>query len=194
MRNIFNILLLVLIAFLAYLVYANIKEPIAFQSEKQKRKEAVTSKLEQIRKSQEMYRDITGEFAGSFDSLAYVLKTDSIKFENIVEDPEDPSNVDKFKTIVTYSSALDSIRSLGINPDSLKYIPYTDGLTFNIEADTMTYQKTLVSVVEVGTKWKTFMGDYADKKYMKYDQSYDPDRYMKFGDLSKPNLGGNWER
>ncbi len=194
MRTIFNILLVLIIGLLAYLLYANIKEPIAFQAEKQKRKEAVTSKLDIIRKCQEMCRDITGGFANSFDSLQYVLENDSFKFENIIVDPDDPSNTDLFQTIVTYSMAKDSIDKLGWNLDSLRYIPFTDGQTFNIQADTLTYQKTLVSVVEVGTKWKNFMGDYGDTRFMKYDQSYDPNKTIKFGDMSKPNLGGNWER
>ena len=194
MRNIFNILLLVLIAFLGYLLYANIKEPIAFQAEKKTRKGAVTAQLEKIRKTQEMYRDITGEFANDFDTLAHVLRTDSFKFENIVVDPEDPSNSALFERIVSYSMAIDSVNALGFNLDSLKYVPFTDGGVFTIHADTLTYQKTLVSVVEVGTKWKNFMGEFADAKYQKYDQSYDPNRMIKFGDLSKPNLGGNWER
>ncbi len=194
MRNIFNVILILLIAFLAYLLYANVKEPIAFQAEKKLRKDAVTAQLDKIRKSQEMFRGITGEFAKDFDTLAYVLKNDSFKIENIVEDPSDPSNTELFKTIVSYIYAKDSVETLGFNLDSIKYIPYTDGGIFNMEADTLTYQKTLVSVVEVGTKWKNFMGEYADPKFQKYDQSYDPNKTIKFGDLSKPNLGGNWER
>ncbi|NNE27785.1 MAG: hypothetical protein HKN09_13145 [Saprospiraceae bacterium] len=58
----------------------------------------------------------------------------------------------------------------------------------------MTYQSTLVSVVEVGTRWKEFMGEYGSIRYAKYDNSYDPNRMLKFGDMSAPNLTGNWER
>ena len=78
--------------------------------------------------------------------------------------------------------------------DSLRYVPYTDGKAFEIAADTMTYQSTLVNIVEVGTRWKNFMGKYASTNYSKYDNSYDPNRMLKFGDMNAPNLAGNWER
>ena len=38
------------------------------------------------------------------------------------------------------------------------------------------------------------MGKYADPKYAKYDQSYEPAKRIKFGDLNKPNISGSWDR
>lgn len=194
MRQIFNILIILLVVLLAYMLYSSIKEPIQFEAAKSKRQLAVTDKLEDIRRVQEIYRNITGKFANSFDSLSIVMKNDSIPFVMLTEDPEDPTNADKFQRVVTYSPAIDSIRSLDINLDSLRYVPYSDGSKFDIDADTITYQSTLVNVVEVGTTYKEFMGKYATKKYSKYDQSYDPNKRIKFGDMSKPNLSGSWDR
>jgi hypothetical protein len=194
MRLIINIVLAVLIALLGYMLYNAILEPIKFQEVKAKRGIVVQDKLKSIRTAQEMYRTITGNFAGSFDSLAIVLKSDSIPFIKLESDPEDPENEDKFKKVITYSAAIDSIRKLGIVLDSLKYVPYTgNGVEFAISADTMTYQSTLVSVVEVGTPWKSFMGQYGNTSYQKYDHTYDPNKKLKFGDLGKPSLSGNWE-
>lgn len=194
MKLIISLVLAVVIGFLAYLLYLNIREPIAFQEVKNAREDVVVAKLKEIRTAQEIYRDITGEFANSFDSLAYILKNDSITFENIMGDPDDPSNSTFIRTI-TKTPAIDSIRALGINLDSLRYVPFADdGTTFEIAADTMTYQSTLVTVVEVGTQWKNFMGDYASIKYSKYDNSYNPNKSLKFGDMNAPNLTGNWER
>ena len=193
MKLIISLVLAAVIGFLGYLLYLNIREPIAFQQVKNSREDVVVDKLKEIRTAQEIYRDITGMFAGDFDSLAYVLKTDSITFENIMGDPDDPTNSNFIRTI-TKTPAIDSIRSLGINLDSLRYIPFTEGEQFNISADTMTYQSTLVNVVEVGTRWKTFMGRYGSGKYSKYDNSYNPNKMLKFGDMNAPNLTGNWER
>ncbi len=194
MKYIINIVIVALIAFLGYMLYNAISEPIKFQAEKQKRSRAVGDRLKEIRTAQEIYRDIKGDFAGSFDSLSYVLKNDSIPFIRLESDPEDPENEEKFTKIITYSSAKDSIRSLGINVDSLRYVPFASmGTEFEIDADTLTYQSTLVNVVEVGTKWRSFMGKYADPGYSKYDHTYDPNKKMKFGDLGKPSLSGNWE-
>lgn len=194
MRIVVNIILVLLIALLAYMLYSSIKEPIAFGEAKDYRKGKVVNKLETIRRAQEIYRGITGEFASSFEDLANTLTNDSIPFEKIIGDPDDPTNADKFQRFVTYTPAIDSIRALGINLDSLRYIPFGGGKSFEIAADTIEYQKTTVSVVEVGTKWKNFMGKYADPKYGKYDSRYDPNKTIKFGDMFKPNISGNWER
>ena len=73
-------------------------------------------------------------------------------------------------------------------------MPYTTGDVYTIAADTLTYQSTLVNVVEVSTRWKNFMGEYANPRFMKYDNSYDPNKTIKFGDMNAPNLAGNWSR
>lgn len=194
MRYVINIFLTFLIILLAYMLYSSIKEPIAFGEAKEYRKSKVVNKLETIRKAQEIYRSITGEFASSFEQLKDTLTLDSIPFEKIIGDPDDPTNADKFQRFVTYTPAIDTIKALKINLDSLRYIPFSNGMSFDIAADTIEYQKTTVSVVEVGTKWKNFMGKYADPKYGKYDSRYDPNKTIKFGDMMKPNISGNWER
>lgn len=194
MRHLLNLIIFALVCLLGYMLYSSIKEPIKFQAEKTKRETKVISQLEHIRNAQEMYRKITGKFAGSFDSLAIVLKNDSIPTVILEEDPEFPGDPDKFIRTTTYSAAIDSVRSLGMNLDSLRYIPYAGGATFDIAADTLTYQSTLVNVVEVGTKYNKFMGPYADARFSKYDQSYDPNKIIKFGDLNKPNISGSWDR
>lgn len=195
MKAIINVILVLVIALLAFMLYNAIKEPIAFAEAKAAKKEVVVQKLQTIRRAQEVYRTITGKFASSFDSLAYVLNTGQIPTIKLVEDPEDPTNPDKFTKTTTYTPAKDSIRSFGItNADSLRYVPFAGGIQFEISADTLTYQQTLVSVTEVGTQWKNFMGIFADPKYSKYDAGYEPNATIKFGDMNKPNLAGNWER
>lgn len=194
MKILINLVLVALIAFLSYLLYANIQEPIKFRNEKEARLEKVTARLEQIRSSQEIFQNITGKFANDFDTLALVLKNDSIPFVKMSDDPKFPGDPEHFIKEITYSMAIDTINKLGINLDSLKFVPFGQGKKYSIEADTMTYQKTLVQVVEVGTRWKDFMGKYADAKYSKYDKSYKPNAMVKFGDLNKPSLAGSWGR
>lgn len=194
MKNVFKILVYLLAVLLGYILYSSIKEPIKFQAAKEARKAVVVKQLEDIRTSQEIYRSITGNFSGDFDSLSYVLKTGKIPFLVLTEDPEFPGDPEKIIRDTTYSSALDSLIAMGINLDSIRYVPFSGGKSFDIAADTLTYQSTLVNVVEVGTYYKEFMGKYADPKYGKYDQSYDPNKRIKFGDLSKPNISGSWAR
>jgi len=194
MKYLINLLLLLAIIGLGYLLYSGINQPIAFKAEMDKRKSAVADKLTSIRDCQEMYRAIHNRFAPSFDSLEYVLRNDSIPFIQVFEDPEDPTNEDKYVYKTIYSSAIDSLTAMGISLDSLRYVPYAPrGTEFEFYADTLTYQKTLVSVTEVGTRWKNFMGKYADPSYARYDKSYNPEKMIKFGDQNSPNLSGNWE-
>lgn len=193
MKVIANIVLILLIALLGYMLFNSIKEPIAFQEGKNLRASAVSNKLTDIRKTQEIYKSITGSYAGSFDLLVNTLRNDSIPFEKILGDPDDPTNADKFIREITLVPAIDSIRAMKINLDSLRYIPFTAGKTFDIQADTIEYQSTQVNVVQVGTKWKEFMGPFADKRFAKYDKSYDPEKLFKFGDMGSPSLSGNWE-
>ena len=199
MRLIINLILIAVVAALGYLLFFGIKEPIAFGDAKKERLAAVTDRLKQVRYAQEFHRDITGKFANSFDSLIHVLRTDSFTLVKIIGNPDDPNG--EFRRIETKKSAIDSLTYLYNDPkskvkivlDSLPFVPYSGGARFSIQADTLTYQKTLVNVTEVGTQWKVFMGKYGDRRYQRYDNLYFPENMVKFGDMSGPNLGGNWE-
>jgi type II secretory pathway pseudopilin PulG len=189
MRIVINLVLVLIIAALAYLLIDSIREPIQFQSEREKRESAVEFKLEQIRTAQESFRDITGEFAPTFDTLQQVLRNENFAIVSIVGDIDNDEEI-TYDTL--FVPAADSISKLGIVLDSLPYIPYTNGERFDIRADTMTYQAILVHVTQVSTTRDKFMGKFADPRYKRYDDTYDPTGVIKFGDMSKPSLAGNW--
>lgn len=195
MRLIINLILLAIVAALIYLLVQSISEPIAFKAEKDKRENAVVDKLMQVRQAQEIYRSVhNGSFAGSWSDLKTTLKTGRIPFISVIGDPDDPNFTGVITYDTSYIAAADSVRSLGWSIDSLQYVPYGGGKSFNIQADTLSYQKTLVDVVEVGISRKDFMGKFGDEKFRRYDVSYDPNTVIKFGDMNKPNISGNWER
>jgi len=195
MRSILNVALVFVAIVLAYWLYSSIREPIAFKAEKEKRQEAVISTLKKIQIAQDVYRLVTGKYAPNFDTLSYVIKNGQIENVKLEADPSDPTNQDKFIRSVSYRPALDSLYNLvgsKFSVDSLRYIPMTEGKMFDIAADTLRYQNTLVQVVQVGTRYKEFMGEFADPRYRKYDAFYDPDKQIKFGDMNSPNTNGNW--
>ena len=193
MRILINLILIAIVAFLVWFLIGSIREPIAFKSEKERRDQAVIGQLMEIREMQELFRNIKGGFAPNWDSLKKVLTTDSFQIVSVIGDPDDPN----FDGVITYDttflSAGDSIVALGVNLDSLKFVPFGGGTQFDIAADTITYQKTNVPVVEVGVRRNVYMGRYADKRFAKYDQNYDPNSIIKFGSMNAPNLSGNWE-
>ncbi|MCB0579058.1 MAG: hypothetical protein KDD10_07080 [Phaeodactylibacter sp.] len=191
---IINLVLAAIIVGLVWVLISSIREPIAFKAEKEKRERAVIDKLMKIRTAQEAFRNIKGGFAPSFDSLSYVLKTDSFMIVSVIGDPDDPDFTGEIIYDTTYMPAIDSIKAMGINLDSMRFVPYGGGAVFDIQADTITYQSTNVPVVEVGVRRKVFMGPFKDPRFARYDNGYDPNSILKFGNMNAPNLAGNWER
>ena len=200
MRLIINLVLIALTVALVYVLYNSIREPIAFQAEKQKREDAVVAKLMDVRKGQEIYRDVTGKFAKDFATLKQTLRNGKIPVVKVIGDPDDPTNTDAIRYDTAYVDAMtefkkyEDLMKRKVNIDSLEYVPYTNGETFAIKADTLTYQQTLVNVTEVSVPRKSFMGEFSDPRFKRYDASYDPNKPLKFGNMSSPNLAGNWER
>ena len=194
MRLIVNLVLVAVIAGLIWVLYSSISEPIAFQKERRIREDAVIAKLMEIRQAQEIFRSVSGSgFAPSFDSLRDVLRNGEVQTIKVEGDPDDPTN----STIVydtIYEPAMKFVDEFQINLDSLEYVPFSeDGAIFEMQADTVTYQSTLVNVVEVKTSRNKYMGRYADPRFARYDKSYNPNSIIKFGDMTAPNLSGNWE-
>lgn len=194
MKLVINLLLLVAAVFLGYVLYSSIKDPITFSNEKLKREEKVSNRLREIRSAQQIYREISGgAYAKSFDELINTIKNERIPIVSVFGDPDDPNFTGEIRYDTIYKAAIDTARALGINVDSLRYIPFSGGKEFGISADTTTYQKTQVYVVEVTAPYRDFMGKYADERYARYDNTYDPNKTMKFGSMSQPSLSGNWE-
>lgn len=195
MKRIINIFLVLVAVVLGLWLYKSIQDPIAFQEQKAKRKDAVVQVLKKIQAAQEMYRNIRGSYAASFDSLTKVISTESVVLEKLEADPTDPTNEDKFIRTIIKKPAKDSLFHLlggPVNLDSLRFIPYGEGKQFTIEADTIIQQNAKVFVVEVGTKYKDFMGEFSSPRYKKYDALYDPEKRIKFGDMNSASTGGNW--
>lgn len=191
MRLIINLVLGLIIAALIYFLASSIYEPIKFNAEREVREDAVVEKLQEIRTAQLAYRGIVGEYAPTFDTLEQVLKTDSFKIIRVFGNPDEENA--KITKEIFYVQAADSIQTLGINLDSLRFVPFSSGEEFKVTAANIEYQSTTVPVVEVKTVIRNYMGEYSAPKYTRYDYSYKPDNVRKFGDLSKPSTAGNWE-
>ena len=192
MRLVINLVFLALAMFLAYMLVGSISEPVQFESERVKRETAVVDQLKKIRKAQEYYRAVTGQFAGNWDTLTQVLTRDSFTITKVEGDPDDPTGGGVVYTEIK-KAAKDSLATLGFDLTDISKIPFSDNMSFDIWADTTTYQSTLVQVVEVGTSRANYMGPYADPKFKKYDNDYDPTSTIKFGNRTTPNTSGNWE-
>jgi len=193
MRTIFSLLFLVLAGVLAFFLYKSIEEPIAFANVRAERDNAVSTKLEMIRDAQEVYRDITGEFAPRFDTLKQVLTEGEAMQIKVIGDPDDPNFTGEITYDTTYIPASQLVAERNIILEDIEKVPFGEGADFDIEAAIIPYQSTTVPVVQVGVRKKVYMGAYADARFQQYDQSYEPNKPMKFGDLNKPTLTGSWQ-
>ncbi len=194
MRLLLNLLIFIIICFLGVYLYNSIQEPIAFKTTLDKRENAVVDKLIKVREAQKWYYEVTGEYTDDWNQLKDTLELGKLKVTKVIGDPDDPDFTGTVTREVTYIPVVDTIMSMGLRLDSLKYVPYGNGAVFAAKADTLTYKQTFVNVVEVGTLYKDFMGKFSDPVYSKYDSSYDPNKKLKFGDLSAPSLSGSWDR
>ncbi len=195
MRLVINIILFIVTLFLIFVLWKSIQEPIAFKDEFEIRKAAVVKKLEQNRDAQLAFKNIKGGYAPTYDSLKQVIMEDSFEIVSIIGDVDAGEKIIKK---ITKISAKDSIViSMGINLDSLMYIPYAGGKTFELYADTITYQKINVPVIEVKSSYLDFMGEFNDDRYKRYDSRFakiiNDEIPLKFGDRRKPTTSGNWE-
>lgn len=206
MKLVLNIVFLLLTILLCYMLYASIREPIAFNEVFQSRKNAVVARLMEVREAQQAYKSITGVYAPNFDTLSQVLQTGTFKVVRISGEDEnnlqvETTSVPAADSIKKIKMNLNGVEKVGIDLDSLRYVPFGDGATFEIGADTITYQGTPgLPVMEVKTPVKTFMKEYDSDQYKRYNANFNPDDpehsrtyYVRFGDMAKPSTSGNWE-
>ncbi|MEL7161807.1 MAG: hypothetical protein AAFN92_13685, partial [Bacteroidota bacterium] len=113
MRTLFSLLFLVLAFVLAFFLYKSIEEPIDFANERALRNDAVSGKLEMIRSAQELYRDITGEFAPRFDTLKQVLQEGKLLSVKVIGDA-DAVDGGEVTYDTTFIAARDTFPGLGI--------------------------------------------------------------------------------
>ena len=84
------------------------------------------------------------------------------------------TNEDKFIRSTSYSPAIDSIKAMGINIDSLGFRTFTNGLKFEIAADTIEYQHQSTS----GAGWykvENIYGEFGDPNTRSTTNTFDPE-------------------
>lgn len=69
LKTILQVVLWIVCAFLAFMIYKSVTGPIQFEKVRQERFQAVINSLKDIRNSQEAYRTVNGSFAKDFKSL-----------------------------------------------------------------------------------------------------------------------------
>ena len=228
MKKVLNLLLVVTIAGLAYISYRSIMGPIEFDEERDFREKAIIARLIDIRTAQVEYRNIKKiGYADNFDSLINFVKTEKmpvIKQEGELNDEQlqrglteakaiaiiekakktnnwkevEKEGLTEFRRDTMWIALVDTLYPQGFAIDSLAYVPFGNGVKFEIA--------TSVDTTKAGSPQYLFEARTPYEVYLKgvNDQEMNNlisimksmGRYcgLKVGDVEMPNNNaGNWE-
>lgn len=184
--------LIALTVWIGYMDFKSIKDPIDFNNEKIRRYTHVVQRLKDLRTAQLAYKTEKGVYANSLDTLLMFVKQDSFRVVKAVGFVPDSLTEEKALEMGIISrdtfkiAVFDSIYSLrylasreegvSFKYDSLKYVPFTGGTEFIVQAGTIERNNVTIPVFEI-----------------KDAKPFDKKDTMRVGSLTDPSTAGNWE-
>jgi len=198
MKKIVQVILAIVIIGLGYLVFESVMKPVRFNEEKANREKIVIQKLKDIRSSQMIYKQLTGSYADGFDTLINFLKVAEIPVVKIIADPTDTTFTRTINDTVGYINVADSLfgKIKGFSFNSFKAIPFSGGMLFEMQADTVQRGGVEVHVFEAKAPYTAFLKGMDEQTIINLISKYnDINRYpgLKVGSLIEPSTDGNWE-
>jgi len=211
MRRVIQILFVLIIIVLGYLIVESIMEPIRFNQEVETREEATIDRLIDIRNAQKAYKDVYKKYTASFDTLIAFIDTGNftvVKADGVIpEDWLDEMGFEKAREkaleegVISrenmYVPVLDSLFNPDFATDSLRYVPFTVGVTFAMDAgELLTSSNLTVQVVEASCQYDDLLNEMDRQLVTNYkDQRMKIVGFegMKFGSMEEGTLTGNWE-
>ncbi|MBR7176362.1 MAG: hypothetical protein IKD32_03580 [Bacteroidales bacterium] len=196
--TIINIALVLLAIFLAYMVYDSIRQPVVFENSKRDREEKVVQNLKDIRSSQVLFKQTYNRYTANFDSLIEYICTGELPIVNIIPDPNDTTYTKTINDTVGFVKVQDSLFKdrNNFNVETLRYIPFTDNVEFEIEAGFITRGGMQVPVFEAKAPYETYLKGLDEQRIRNQAAlQEDLDKYagMKVGSMTEPSIDGNWE-
>lgn len=193
-----KIVLGLLVLYLGYTLYSIIMEPIEYEKIKDRRYTKVIERLEQIREAQKAHRDLRNSFASNFDELIAFVDTadrpiverkDSTftYYDEVYQQDMQKDTI--VKTILGYESVREYAFDKSFDIEQLRYIPFTNGKTFTMDADKIKINDIVVPVFEAKAPDTLIFRDVLDQ----YDQFIDNKHALTIGSLNEPTLSGNWK-
>jgi len=198
MKKIVQIVLALVIIGLAYLVFESIMEPVRFNQEKANREKVVIQRLKDIRSSQLIYKQLKGSYAADFDTLITFLKIAEIPVVKIIPDPTDTTYTRTINDTVGFINVADSLfgKKTGFTFTNFKTIPFSGGIIFKLQADTIDRGGVDVNVFEAKAPFKSFLKGMDEQTIANLISKFeDIEKYpgLKVGSMVEPSTDGNWE-
>ena len=211
MRRVIQVLFVVIIIVLGFLIVESIMEPIRFNQKVEVRETATIQKLIDIRTAQKAYKDMYKTYIGNFDTLQAFLDTSSFivirAIGTIPEEWLEEMGVEKAREKAleegvisreaTHVPVLDSLFGSNYNSDSLRLVPFTDGVEFTMKSgEILTSSNLTVQVVESFVMYDDLLNGLAKQLIINYKDERNKIigfEGVKFGSLEEGTLTGNWE-
>lgn len=196
--TIVKVVLAVIIVVLAYLIYESIMRPVRFNAATSAREAKVVARLMDLRTSQMFYKRQHNRYTASFDTLNTFLTKGEIPVVRMIPDPNDTTFSKTISDTLGYVRVADSLFQNRPNfyLDSLRYIPYSRGIEFEIAAGEIDRGGIKVAVYEIKAPYSTYMKGLDRQLVVNLTKSKeDIDRYpgLKVGSMEEPSTDGNWE-
>ena len=224
-KKIVSILLLFVIAGLVYACIKSIMEPINFNKQKAYRETVGIQRMKDVRTLQEAFKSVSGHFTASADSLVDFYKNGKMEVIMQIGSNDDSlavATTEKLKKsrrgitpeqmyelykkgehlVFSISSKVDVKDTLfntrnDFNIDSLKYIPFSQGDTIQMESVIKEVSGVKVPLFEARMPYKSLLKGLDNQLRINLDADRKAmNRYegLQVGSVSAPNNNaGNWE-
>lgn len=224
-KKIVSVLLLFVIAGLVYACIKSIMEPINFNKQKAYRETVGIQRMKDVRTLQEAFKSVTGHFTASADSLVDFYKNGKMEVIMQIGSNDDSlavATTEKLKKsrrgitpeqmyelykkgehlVFSISSKVDVKDTLfntrnNFNIDSLKFIPFSQGDTIQMESVIKEVSGVKVPLFEARMPYKSLLKGLDNQLRINLDADRKAmNRYegLQVGSVSAPNNNaGNWE-
>ena len=210
MRTVIQILLVVAAIVLTYFIYKSIQRPIEFEKAKTARYDATVAKLKDIRAAQLAYKNVYGQFTGSWDTLVNFVLHDSVRNVKAIGELTDSmieAKISEKKAIemgliirdTVKVSVLETLYGKDYDANSLRYIPVPGEPTeFHLGQTTITTGSGIkVPVFEAKAHNNVILRGLDEQLIINLnDQRRTNEKYpgLSVGSLVEANNNaGNWE-
>lgn len=224
-KKIVSVLLLFVIAGLVYACIKSIMEPINFNKQKAYRETVGIQRMKDVRTLQEAFKSVSGHFTASADSLVDFYKNGKMEVIMQIGSNDDSlavATTEKLKKsrrgitpeqmyelykkgehlVFSISSKVDVKDTLfntrnDFNIDSVKYIPFSQGDTIQMESVIKEVSGVKVPLFEARMPYKSLLKGLDNQLRINLDADRKAmNRYegLQVGSVSAPNNNaGNWE-
>jgi len=210
MRTVIQILLVVGAIVLTYFIYQSIQRPIKFDKAKQVRYDATVERLKDIRKAELAYKDVFGDFTGSWDTLIHFVQYDSVRNVRAIGELTDSmieAKITEKKAIAMgliirdtiKESVLEALFGKNFDANSLRYVPVPgEPSEFHLGATVITTGSGIKVPVFEAKAHNNVLYRGLDRQLVinLNDQARTNDKYpgLRVGSLVEANNNsGNWE-